>query len=131
MKEVLRFRFGIHIFIALFFAAISGSTLAVTAPSTFKHITIDGTFADWAGVPPAFEDAADSTTSADYKTVYVAHDDDFIYIRFTLHTPHAQFTSHENIFVDTDDDPSTGYSLFIGSEMLIQGGTGYQEANGV
>ncbi|HEY6229494.1 MAG TPA: immunoglobulin domain-containing protein, partial [Verrucomicrobiae bacterium] len=47
------------------------------------------------------------------------------------HTPHAQFTSHENIFVDADDDPSTGYSLFVGSEMLIQGGAGYQEANGV
>ena len=83
------------------------------------------------GISPAYEDPADSTTSADYKTVYVAHDNDFLYIRFTLHTPHAQFTSHENIFVDTDDDPSTGYSLIVGSEMLIQGGSAYQEANGV
>jgi hypothetical protein len=27
----------------------------------FKHITIDGLFDDWAGVPPAFEDSADAT----------------------------------------------------------------------
>jgi hypothetical protein len=131
MKISGAFKIGIHIVMAFLLAGISGSALAVTAPSMFKHITIDGSFADWAGVPPAFEDAADSTDSADYKTIYVAHDDDFIYIRFTLHTPHAQFTTYENIFVDTDDDPSTGYSLFIGSEMLIQGGSGYQEANGV
>src|ERR1043165_283357 len=131
MKQVSRFRLGIQLFAAFVVASISGSAFAVIASSTEKHITIDGSFSDWAGVPVAFEDAADSTDSADYKTVYVAHDDDFIYIRFTLHTPHAQFTSHENIFVDAEDDPSTGYSLFVGSEMLIQGGAGYQEANGV
>jgi hypothetical protein len=124
------FKLGIYALNALLVAFIANPALAVTAPSVFKHIVIDGSFADWAGVPPAYEDPADSTDSADYKTVYVAHDDDFIYIRFTLHAPHAQFTSHENIFIDADDDPTTGYSLFVGSEMLIQGGSGYQEKNG-
>src|SRR2546423_13947181 len=94
-------------------------TIAASAPSAFKHITIDGSFDDWAGVAPAFEDAADSSDSADYKAVYAAHDADFLYIRFTLHTPHEQFTSHENIFLDADNDPSTGFSMLVGSEMLL------------
>ena len=29
------------------------------------------------------------------------------------------------------NDPLTGYSLFVGSEMLIRGGSGYQQATGV
>jgi hypothetical protein len=130
-KVSLLMRFTVFVLAALVSMALIHSTQAAVAPSVFKHITIDGSFADWAGVSPAYEDPQDSSTSADYKTVYVAHDDDFLYIRFTLHTPHVLFTSHENIFVDTDDDPSTGYSVIIGSEMLIQGGSGYQEANGV
>ena len=132
MKEISTiFRSGVQVLKSIFLAAITSSALAVDAPSVFKHITIDGSFADWAGVAPAYEDAADSEDSADYKTVYIAHDADYIYIRFTLHTPHEQFTSHENIFIDADNDPSTGYSLFVGSEMLIQGGSGYEERNGV
>src|SRR6185369_2368423 len=79
-------------------------TGAVDAPSNFKHITIDGSFEDWAGIPTAYEDPTDTEESADYKAIYVAHDNDFLYIRFTLYKPHAQFTSHENIFVDADND---------------------------
>lgn len=100
------------------------------APSAFKRISIDGSFSDWAGVAPAYEDADDSADSANYKAIYVAHDDDFLYIRFTLHSPHDQFTSHENIFIDTDNDPATGFTLFLGSEMLIQGGAAYDERGG-
>src|SRR5262249_41930704 len=43
------------------------------------------------------------------------------------------FTSHENIFLDTDNNLSTGFSAAggrVGSEMLIQSGSGYQEKNG-
>jgi hypothetical protein len=115
---------------ALIAISASHAAFAASAPSVFKHITIDGNFADWAGVPPAFEDPADSTGSADYNAIYVANDEDFLYIRFTLHAPHEQFTSHENIFLDADNDPATGFSLFVGSEMLIQGGDGYQERDG-
>jgi hypothetical protein len=115
---------------ALWLALAALRAQAADAPSSFKHITIDGSFEDWAGVSPAYEDASDTDEAADYKTIYVAHDQDFLYIRFTLYKPHAQFTSHENIFLDADNDPSTGLSVFIGSEMLIQGGNGYQERDG-
>jgi len=101
------------------------------AAGDFKHITIDGAFNDWAGVAPAFQDPADSTTSVDYGDVYVANDDDYLYLRFTLNAPGNPFTSHENIFIDADNDLTTGFPFHgIGSEMLVQSGTGYEERGG-
>ena len=90
------------------FALVSSLTLSVTA-GDFKHIAIDGSFDDWAGVPPAFEDLSDTTNSIDYATVYVANDADYLYLRFTLYAPGDPFTSTENIFIDADNDPATGY----------------------
>src|SRR5690349_12947372 len=80
--------------------------------SEFKHITIDGSFDDWAGVPPAYEDLSfqddplyqtDPASFAgvtDFKTVYLAHDDQYLYVRFTLYAPGDPFTAQNNIFVD-------------------------------
>src|SRR5213076_1420337 len=111
-------------------AAISLSGSA----GTFKHITIDGSFDDWAGIPPAFTRSdPDTTTSVAYKDIYVANDETYLYIRFTLFSAADPFTSHENIFLDTDNNVGTGFSAAggrVGSEMLIQGGAGYQEKNG-
>src|SRR6266404_1514181 len=110
----------------------------------FKHITIDGSFDDWAGIPPAYVDPSFQDDPAyqqdpsrfaganDLKSVYVAHDNSYLYVRFTLYAPGNPFSSHENIFVDADNDTATGYSVGgrVGSEMLIQSGIGYQEKNG-
>jgi hypothetical protein len=109
--------------------------LAVAAQAgTYKHITIDGSFGDWAGVPVAYEDPSETTAGADFRRVYVANDELYLYIRFTLYAPASPFTSHNNIFVDADNNASTGYHPLglagFGSEMFIQGGTGYQEKNG-
>src|SRR5216117_2682609 len=82
---------------------VSIFTLTVTARD-FKHITIDGSFDDWAGIPPAFEDSSDTTNSIDYAAVYVANDADYLYLRFPLYAPGDPFTSHENIFIDADND---------------------------
>jgi hypothetical protein len=101
-----------------------------TAAGTFKTITIDGALADWTGVPLAHEDPADATTSADYRNIWIANDSDYLYLRFTLERPEDPFTANDNIFIDADNDPLTGFALFLGSEMLIQGGVGYQEKNG-
>jgi hypothetical protein len=101
---------------------------------TYKHITIDGSLADWAGVPVAYaRTAPDPTTSVGYKDIYVANDEEYLYIRFSLVASGDPFTSHENIFIDADNNPSTGFGAGGGrvqSEMLIQSGAGYQEKNG-
>jgi hypothetical protein len=116
-------------------ATLLATSLAVAAHAgTFKHITIDGSFGDWAGVPVAYSDASETTAGADFRQVYVANDEQYLYIRFTLHTQDSPFTSRDNIFIDADDNASTGYRPLglggFGSEMVIQGGAGYQEKSG-
>jgi hypothetical protein len=41
---------------------------------TFKHISIDGAFADWAGVPLAHTQAQATTEVVAYKDIYLAND---------------------------------------------------------
>ncbi|MBL9171208.1 MAG: hypothetical protein JNN07_25980 [Verrucomicrobiales bacterium] len=97
--------------------------------STFKRITIDGNFADWAGVAPAYQDPQENPNATDIKDVYVAHDEAFIYVRFSLHQAADPFTARNNFFINADGDSSTGFGGGRGSEMLIQSGAGYQEKN--
>lgn len=106
-------------------------TSAVLAHAgTYKNITVDGSFGDWAGVPVAYEDPADSTTSADYRRIWIANDENYLYLRFTLERAANPFLSTANLFVDTDANAETGYRVLIGSELLIQGGSGYDERAG-
>lgn len=99
---------------------------------TYKHITIDGSFDDWAGVPVAYTQDPDTTLSIAYTNVYVANDENYLYIRFAISTSADPFQSTENMFFDTDADTATGYPAggYVGSEMVIQGETGYDERDG-
>ena len=124
--------------LALTLAALCVCGVSVMAqtlvPSTFKHITIDGSFDDWTGVPIAYTAAVGSTNAIEYENIYIANDNTNLYIRFTLYTPRpdAFENSYDNIFIDTDNNPATGYTVGgIGSEMLVQWGGGYQETNGI
>ena len=103
-----------------------------TVPSTFKHITVDGSFGDWTGVPLAYTAVAGATNAIQYQNVYIANDQTNLYIRFTLYSPWPAFAnSYDNIFIDADNNPSTGFGVGgIGSSMIIQWGGGYQEKNG-
>ena len=101
---------------------------------TFKRIVIDGSFGDWAGVPVSYNDSSETTAGADFRQVYIANDDQYLYIRFTLYATDTPFTSRNNIFIDADDNSGTGFHPLglggFGSELLIQSGTGYQEKGG-
>ena len=119
--------------IGLACACSTGAMAQTNVPSTFKHITIDGSFDDWAGVPVAYTAPTGPTNSIQYENVYIANDATNLYIRFTLYSPrpNAFANSFDNIFVDADNNPLTGFKVAgIGSEMLIQWGGGYQEKNG-
>jgi len=120
--------------LALGIAGAFSAGAQVSVPSAFKHITIDGSFDDWTGVPLAYTAAAGSTSAIQYENVYVANDQNNLYLRFTLYAPrsNAFANSFDNIFIDTDNNAGTGfYDAGIGSELLIQWGGGYQEASGV
>jgi hypothetical protein len=100
---------------------------------TYKHITIDGSFGDWAGVPVAYSSAQNIAGNINYKDIYIANDDDYIYVRFTTFAPpNTPWTWQQNYFFNADNDPTTGYSSHgVGSEMLVQSGAGYQEKAGI
>ena len=113
-------------------ACLASASAQTSVPSTFKHITIDGSFGDWAGVPLAYTAVAGPTNAIQYENVYIANDATNLYLRFTLYSPWPAFqNSYDNIFIDADNNPATGYAVAgIGSEMLIQWGGGYQEKGG-
>jgi hypothetical protein len=93
-------------------------------------ILIDGSFGDWAGVPLAVADAVDLPTASDYQNIFVTNDATHLFIRATLHAPSDLGIFYNNIFIDGDNNAGTGFSFRVGSEMLIQGGGGYQQKNG-
>jgi len=113
--------------------------LSAASAGTFKHITIDGSFADWAGVPVAATDdegdmVAGTLAGFDVHEVYVANDDKFLYLRVVLYpsstnTDYGQF--HHHFFIDSDNDPATGHGAFgQGMEMLVEDAGGYSERYG-
>jgi hypothetical protein len=107
---------------------------AIASAGTYKNITIDGDFGDWTGVPLLHTSPTNNNPNVvDYQDIYAANDENYLYIRFTLHTAANPFTFLQNIFVDADNDGLTGFGAggYIGSELLIQEGTGYQEKNGI
>jgi hypothetical protein len=120
------------IFVAGIFAFGFAACAQIIVPGTYKTITIDGSFDDWSGVPLAYTAAAGTTSTIQYENVYIANDQNNLYIQFTLYSPWVAFQdSTDNLFIDTDNNPATGYSVGgIGSEMLIQWGGGYDERNG-
>ncbi len=113
---------------------LAANLALVAQAGTFKRISIDGAFGDWAGVPAAYTDESETTAGADFHQVYVANDEQSLYIRFTLYAPDSPFTSRNNLFIDADDNSGTGFHPLgmagFGSELLIQSGNGYQEKGG-
>lgn len=89
---------------------------------------VDGSFDDWDGVAQLIDDPEDAENATDYAAAWVANDADYIYLRVRLHRPSNFGIFYNNLFFDADNDVSTGF-LFrsLGSEMLVQGGGGYQQ----
>lgn len=121
--------FAIAAFCALGFNVRATTT---NAPSTYANISIDGSFDDWASVPLAYAQPQIAGNRVQYDSLYVANDADYLYIYFTLYTSAFPFSSSENLFVDMDTNYNTGnHEHGIGSDLVIQGGNGYQENSGV
>ena len=103
---------------------------------TFKNITIDGDVSDWVGVAPAYtdEDGVNNPSGVDFQNVYLANDANYLYIRFTLKQPANPFLGNTYIWLDNDNNSSTGFHPFgnlnFGSSLMIIGDQAYQEAGG-
>jgi hypothetical protein len=110
-------------------------------PQGMTAITIDGAFGDWDRVLVAHTDPADVPDSAgpDWRNLYVTNDTANLYVRFTsenafnLDGSPTYGYSRCLIFIDTDDNPATGYAVTssVGSELLIAGDSLFQQSSGV
>lgn len=104
---------------------------ATTEAGVFKRITIDGSFSDWAGIPPVAVDEVDSTGTWDYREIYLANDEQYLYVRARLAVPADLGAAHVQVVIDADADPATGHPwLGVGSELLIEDGAPWQQKGG-
>jgi hypothetical protein len=117
---------------------LSAGALAINASAgTYANITIDGNTADWAGVPVAYtdEDGVNNPGGVDFQNVYLANDNNYLYIRFTLQQP-ADPISYYNtyIWLDGDNNSATGFNPFgnpnFGASLMIIDDQAYQETGG-
>ncbi len=112
-------------------------TIAVELPDTPQ---IDGVFADWAMVQAAYQDGDDADDSAgpDFIDVKLHTTETALYLYFSSDNPFnldgspTYGYSRTLIFLDTDMDGGTGYSVggALGSELLIAGNGAYGQAAG-
>jgi len=107
-------------------------TLSVASAGTFKRITIDGSFADWAGVPvAATDDEGDALAGFDLREIYVANDDQYLYFMVKIYpsSTNANYDLvHHQFFIDSDNDPITGRAdLGLGAEMVVEDGNGFSQ----
>jgi len=108
-----------------------GSPIAPNSQMSFvSGILIDGSFDDWASVPLLFSNSQGNPSATDFQDVYAYSDTNYIYFRLTLWEPSDLLSSQNNMFIDTDNNFATGNTFWGGSELLIEGGIGYQEKNG-
>jgi len=104
----------------------SGDTPSNPSPS----IRIDSDFTDWAAASSYAADPDDisgADNPLDLDQLWLAHDDDTLYIRYDSHAPDdVQLTWGYSVQMDTDSNPATGFRGFqnelpVGVDYMIEG----------
>jgi hypothetical protein len=93
-------------------------------------IVLDGSTDEWQGMAPIYSCPSNKPTATNFKDIWVYNDANYIYFRVTTWDPTVLISFYNNFFFNGDNNTSSGYLSWGGSEMLIQGGNGYQEKNG-
>jgi len=102
----------------------------VVQNNDFEPIAIDGNFQDWDKVPLLYRDTNDVPVSAgpDWLDIKMDHDEAFLYFYMSSShvynlngSPDFEY-SRQLIFIDVDNDSSTGFPINgIGSDVVING----------
>ena len=108
-------------------------TAAGTAQAgTWATITIDDSYADWAGIPVVDSDPLDNPGGVDFFETQIANDANYLYIRNTYHTAKALSTF---LSIDVDENVATGYDIFglgmVGAEASWQNDFPFTNSTGV
>ena len=98
-------------------------------------ICIDGLFNDWNDVPTAYQDIENDHIVADYSTLKITYDSDFLFIYINFHDNEflMQNWNDFHLYIDADNDQSTGTFINgIGAELVWAFGSrsGYKYVNG-
>ena len=83
-------------------------------------ISIDGLYQDWEDVPIAYIDTEDDDLVADYSTLKITYDSEFLFIYFNFFN--GEFLMQDwndfHLYIDADNDSSTGHYVHgIGAEL--------------
>jgi len=101
--------------------------LADAPRAELRQVYLDGRFDDWAGAPADWIDPAGDggASGIDVQQIWVANDEDYLYVRIEVG---GDIVLHDanlfTLYIDTDTDVSTGYSLGImGADLVWEFGT--------
>ena len=107
--------------------------------SPFLHsghpICIDGLFNDWGNVPVAYQDIDNDHVDADYSTLKITYDSEFLFIYINFHENEylMQNWNDFHLYIDSDNDQSTGNLIRgVGADLIwsFGGRSGKQYING-
>ena len=99
--------------------------LSVLSIHAFSQILLDENYDDWSGVTLYNDPIGDgSNFGDDFVTFQITNDEDFLYFKIELRDEILlQENNRINIYIDTDNDPSTGQSQAgIGAEIGFEFG---------
>jgi endonuclease/exonuclease/phosphatase family metal-dependent hydrolase len=105
-------------------AAVLCLLVPTIALADLEPIQVDGYFDDWAAVPVAHDDSGDDAGPVDFGRIWVANDQDHLFIRFET-GGEVQPDEQQNmrLYLDTDMNAGTGTSFNgIGAELMWEFG---------
>jgi exonuclease III len=86
-----------------------------------NRILLDGSFDDWSDKPDHFEDpSGDGRFGFDFENLIMDNDEQFLFLSFDIGIEiNLQDQNEVVLYLDTDDDPQTGYVYDgIGAEII-------------
>ena len=94
--------------------------IAGAASAALTPIQLDGEFADWDGLAPAFTDGSGDGGVVDFGRIWITNDQDYLYVRFeTGGEVQPDEQQDIRIYLDTDLNASTGASINgIGADLV-------------
>src|SRR5690606_18062637 len=116
------------------FAGVATYTFA--EPSVYATIAVDGSFADWPAKAKLLDDPQSDNAGAvtDYKSVWVANDVNYLYLRIQTWNTHDMPLSGNNLYFDPEVGVAPGFDPHslgkISSKLLNQSDQLYSQGGG-
>ena len=86
-----------------------------------NRILIDDDFSDWQNIPPAYSDTNGDNgfSNVDFGKLWIHNDEDYLFFNIEVgFETNLQESNEITIYIDTDNDVSTGFSVNeIGADL--------------